>query len=165
MRILIVVTLFSFMFLVHAQVRTGGGADYHKEGVIYTEGAGVTRATKAGRKVIAFNLYLKERSLSCQKSPKTGAVIRKDFMQTYVYLNWLSILGKTENQCSEINAFFKCLYDKKAKKLLRKVLEEKTTNDQLKVDYELSDLEVKEILRFFEELESACPSSKVSCEM
>lgn len=87
-----------------------------------------------------------------------------DFIDTYLKLSVLKTTFEADDKCQTIGAYFKCLYSPEVKEKVKSIVQDKSMKSHLKKKYKLSGKEVKNVLKFFETLDTSC-EEKGACKM
>ena len=83
------------------------------------------------------------------------AINSQKFIDVYLSLKLHQSRILANNNCKYSNAFFKCLYSPEIKSKVNKTLEDKKIQTHLKSE-NLSDEQIKEMIKFFKTLDEAC---------
>jgi hypothetical protein len=178
MKYLILMMAVLFSQSIFAQNRTGTGGvldvpetlldpDHYqkKKGKIiggFTKGGG-RENWKVAIEELSEALYLQDQK--CHSTIRPSNYIKNtSFMDTYLVLSTVKTINASEDECSDINKYFTCLYSPEVKEKTLKVLKEKDIKAHIQKEYELSKKQSKQIIKFYEDLVKKCEDTS-GCKM
>lgn len=161
----LILLLFSINALSQVKTGTGGALDVPEYVPIINEDPfGETSLNKQEAKLLLFTKLLDIQERNCRsKGQNYLSLTDRDFMQAYLKLSIVKTSFKADDQCQDINAYFKCLYSDDVKEKLHSILQDKDMNKYLQKKYKINKQQAVKMLEFFKSIDKGCTGS--DCKM
>ncbi len=154
--------------MTFAQTRTGSGGiiEEKTESVLPPKedaGSGVKSGSLEEKLIFAIKEF-EFQDIKCRSEGHRYLDLKQsDFMQLYLKLSVLKSTFVADNKCQNVTAYFQCLYSPKLKKELEILTKNKEMRKYIQTKYKLEKKEVREVIRFFKNLDKSCENN--GCKM
>lgn len=136
-----VLSLFLISFVATAQVKTGG--------IMIKPLPMPEILMKVDDKVRTLETHLRIKDKFCSGRNLSN---KSDYVQTYFKLALVRSMNHASTDCSEVNAYFKCIADERTADMVSEIKKDPEYYRWMKTKYDLDEKQSKHILDFYSEL-------------